>query len=112
MDRLMMPLVNEAAMCLLENVARAGDIDMGMIAGTGMKVGQDRIGPLEYADSVRLDVVLEKLLELQRAYGERFARLACSRPRSARAIWGRRWARGSRSTAGWTRFQPNYGPGG
>ncbi len=72
MDRLMMPLVNEAAMCLLENVARAGDIDMGMIAGTGMKVGQDRIGPLEYADSVGLDVVLEKLLELQRAYGERF----------------------------------------
>lgn len=72
MDRLMMPLVNEAAMCLLENVARAGDIDMGMIAGTGMKVGEDRIGPLEYADSLGLDVVLEKLTELQKAYGERF----------------------------------------
>ncbi|MDP3046329.1 MAG: 3-hydroxyacyl-CoA dehydrogenase family protein, partial [Chloroflexota bacterium] len=61
-----------AAMCLLENVARAGDIDMGMIAGTGMKVGEDRIGPLEYADSLGLDVVLEKLTELQKAYGERF----------------------------------------
>ncbi len=72
MDRLMMPLINEAAACLLENVARAGDIDMGMIAGTGMKVGEDRMGPLEYADTVGLDVVLAKLQEFQTLYGERF----------------------------------------
>jgi 3-hydroxyacyl-CoA dehydrogenase len=72
MDRLMMPLVNEAAACLLENVARAGDIDMGMIAGTGMKVGEDRMGPLEYADTVGLDEVLARLQEFQALYGERF----------------------------------------
>jgi 3-hydroxyacyl-CoA dehydrogenase / enoyl-CoA hydratase / 3-hydroxybutyryl-CoA epimerase len=72
MDRLMMPLVNEASLCVMENIARPGDVDMGMIAGTGMKVGEDRIGPLEYADTLGLDVVLGKLEELQKQFGERF----------------------------------------
>jgi len=72
MERLMLPMVNEASLCLMENIAKASDIDMAMIAGTGMKVGEERMGPLEYADTLGLDVVLAKLEEFHRLYGERF----------------------------------------
>ena len=72
MDRLMMPLINEASLCVMENIARPGDVDMAMIAGTGMKVGETRMGPLEYADTLGLDVVLAKLEGFQNEFGERF----------------------------------------
>ncbi|MBU0495262.1 MAG: 3-hydroxyacyl-CoA dehydrogenase [Chloroflexi bacterium] len=72
MDRLMMPMINEASMCLLENVARPNDIDMAMIAGTGMTKGGERMGPLALADEMGLDVVVEKLQALQAQHGERF----------------------------------------
>jgi 3-hydroxyacyl-CoA dehydrogenase/enoyl-CoA hydratase/3-hydroxybutyryl-CoA epimerase len=71
-DRLMMPLINEAAMCLEEDIANVNDIDMACIAGIGMKVGDQRMGPLEYADGVGLKVVVQKLEELERKYGPRF----------------------------------------
>jgi len=71
-DRLMMPMINEAAMCLEEDIANVNDIDMACIAGIGMKVGDQRVGPLEYADGVGLDVVVQKLEELEKAYGPRF----------------------------------------
>jgi len=71
-DRLMMPMINEAAQCLLEHVAAVNDIDMACIAGLGMKVGDERMGPLAYADLIGLDVVLEKLEEFRAKYGERF----------------------------------------
>ncbi len=72
MDRLMMPLINEASLCVMEGIARPNDVDMGMIAGAGMKVGEDRMGPLEYADTLGLDVVMAKLEEFQKEFGERF----------------------------------------
>ena len=68
----MMPLINEAAMCLEEDIANVNDIDMACIAGIGMKVGDQRMGPLEYADGVGLGVVVQKLEELEKAYGPRF----------------------------------------
>jgi 3-hydroxyacyl-CoA dehydrogenase len=71
-DRLMMPMINEAAMCLEEDIANVNDVDMACIAGLGMKVGDQRMGPLEYADGVGLDVVLQKLEELEKKYGPRF----------------------------------------
>lgn len=71
-DRLMMPMINEAAMCLEEDIANVNDIDMACIAGIGMKVGDQRMGPLEYADEVGLDVVVQKLEELEKKYGSRF----------------------------------------
>jgi len=71
-DRLMMPLVNEAALCVMEDIANVNDIDMACIAGLGMKVGDTRMGPLEYADGLGLDVVVEKLEALQARYGDRF----------------------------------------
>jgi 3-hydroxyacyl-CoA dehydrogenase len=76
-ERLMMPMVNEAAQCVMEEIANINDIDMACIAGLGMQVRQEdgqvvRMGPLEYADTVGLDVVLEKLEELEKKLGPRF----------------------------------------
>ena len=71
-DRLMMPLVNEAALCVMEDIANVNDIDMACIAGLGMKVGDTRMGPLEYADTLGLDVVTERLKALESSLGERF----------------------------------------
>ena len=71
-DRLMMPMINEAAMCVEEDIANVNDIDMACIAGIGMKVGEQRMGPLEYADGLGLDVVVQKLEELEGKYGPRF----------------------------------------
>jgi len=71
-DRLMMPMINEAVLCLQEHIASAGDIDMAAIAGIGMKMGDERMGPLAMADRIGLDVVLEKLEEFERELGPRF----------------------------------------
>ena len=71
-DRLMMPMINEAALCVEEDIANVNDIDMACIAGLGMMVGDQRMGPLEYADEVGLDVVVQKLEELEKKYGPRF----------------------------------------
>lgn len=71
-ERLMYPLINEAAQCVLENVATMTDIDMAMVAGTGMTYEGDRVGPLVIADRIGLDEVVETLDELQEEFGPRF----------------------------------------
>ncbi len=71
-DRLMMPMINEAVLCLQEHIASASDIDMAAIAGIGMKMGDERMGPLAMADRIGLDVVLEKLEQYRRDLGPRF----------------------------------------
>jgi 3-hydroxybutyryl-CoA dehydrogenase len=71
-DRLMMPMINEAALCVEEDIANVNDVDMACIAGIGMKVGDQRMGPLEYADEVGLDVVVQKLEDMEKKYGPRF----------------------------------------
>ncbi len=71
-DRLIMPLINEASLCIEEHIASLNDIDMAMVAGTGMTYGGERIGPLAVADFIGLDVVVAKLEELQKKHGERF----------------------------------------
>lgn len=75
-DRLMMPMLNEAFLCAEENIANINDIDMACIAGIGMQININgeavRMGPLAYSDLLGLDVVLEKLKELQDQYGRRF----------------------------------------
>ncbi|MBI5044158.1 MAG: 3-hydroxybutyryl-CoA dehydrogenase [Nitrospirae bacterium] len=58
-DRLISLLINEAVICLQENVSSAGDIDIAMMAGTGFP--QDKGGPLHYADQIGLDTVLSTL---------------------------------------------------
>ena len=71
-DRLIMPLINEAALCLQEHIAAPSDVDLAMVAGTGMTYGGERLGPLAVADRLGLDTVVAKLEGLQAAYGERF----------------------------------------
>jgi 3-hydroxyacyl-CoA dehydrogenase/enoyl-CoA hydratase/3-hydroxybutyryl-CoA epimerase len=71
-DRLMMPMINEAVLCVMENIAKVSDIDMAMIAGTGMTYQGERMGPLELADTIGLDEVVDKLEGLRQKYGERF----------------------------------------
>jgi 3-hydroxyacyl-CoA dehydrogenase len=71
-ERLMYPLINEAAYAVQDNIADVRDIDMAMIAGTGMTVGSDRMGPLALADKLGLDVVVAGLEAFERKYGLRF----------------------------------------
>jgi 3-hydroxyacyl-CoA dehydrogenase/enoyl-CoA hydratase/3-hydroxybutyryl-CoA epimerase len=71
-ERLMYPLINEAAYAVQENIADVRDIDMAMIAGTGMTVGGERLGPLALADKLGLDVVVAGLEDLEKKYGLRF----------------------------------------
>jgi len=71
-ERLMYPLINESALCVLENVATITDIDMAMVAGTGMTYEGDRIGPLEIADRIGLNEIVEALEELEEELGPRF----------------------------------------
>jgi 3-hydroxyacyl-CoA dehydrogenase/enoyl-CoA hydratase/3-hydroxybutyryl-CoA epimerase len=93
-DRLMMPMINEAAMCLEEDIANVNDIDMACIAGIGMKVGDQRMGPLEYADGVGLDVVVQKLEELEEKYGHRFHPVALLYKMKKAGEWGKKTGRG------------------
>jgi 3-hydroxyacyl-CoA dehydrogenase len=71
-QRLMMPMINEAVLCVTENIASPDKIDMAAIAGIGMTYGGERMGPLQLADELGLDVVLDHLLKFQEQYGERF----------------------------------------
>lgn len=75
-DRLMMPFLNEAALCVQEEIANVNDVDMACIAGIGMQVNKDgdlvRMGPLDYMDEVGLDVVVAKLEDLEKEFGPRF----------------------------------------
>ena len=70
MERMMLVMVNESIRCLEEDVAGAGDIEQGAMAGIGFP--QDKEGPLHYADSLGLDYVLQRLEEFQEKYGMRF----------------------------------------
>jgi len=71
-ERCFLPLINEAAMCLQENIASPTDIDMAMMAGTGMKKGDMPMGPLAIGDEMGLDKVLTQLEEFEAQFGERF----------------------------------------
>ncbi|MBM4458293.1 MAG: 3-hydroxyacyl-CoA dehydrogenase [Chloroflexi bacterium] len=71
-ERAIYPLINEAVLCVTERIASVNDIDMAMIAGTGMTYGGERKGPLAIADQIGLDAVLDKLNALHAQYGERF----------------------------------------
>ncbi len=69
-ERLNYLLINEAVLCLMENISSHSDIDIAMMAGTGFP--QDKGGPLKYADTVGVDIILNKLIEFRDKYGFRF----------------------------------------
>ncbi|WP_339911965.1 3-hydroxyacyl-CoA dehydrogenase NAD-binding domain-containing protein [Symmachiella dynata] len=59
-QRLIYPMINEAARCLEEGIAsKPDDIDLAMVLGTGF--APFRGGPLQYADSVGIQHVCETL---------------------------------------------------
>jgi 3-hydroxyacyl-CoA dehydrogenase len=72
LDRVFLPLINEAVLCVQEHIASVGDINKAMMAGTGMKRGAELVGPLQIADDMGLDVVLQKLVEFEKTLGSRF----------------------------------------
>ena len=70
-DRLVLPMVNEAIAILREGgVADADLVDAGVIFGSGF--APFRGGPLQYAKSRGPAVVLERLRELEARHGARF----------------------------------------
>ena len=71
LDRLLLPMINEGAKILDEGIAlRAGDIDVVYVYGYGWPVY--RGGPMHYANSLGLDVVLEKIRHYQQQTGDDF----------------------------------------
>ena len=70
--RLVLAMVNEAARVLEEGVVqRAGDVDLGMIMGTGFP--PFRGGLLRFADTIHTRTILSRLEELEERHGTRFA---------------------------------------
>lgn len=69
-NRLLMAMINEAAMCLQEKVASPADIDVAVLAGIGFP--QTKGGLLQYADELGIDAVLKELGSLNKIYGDRF----------------------------------------
>jgi 3-hydroxybutyryl-CoA dehydrogenase len=69
-------LLNEAFLCVEEEIAGVDDIDVACVTGLGMsiRVGDELVhmGPLEYADHAGLDVVLEQMQRLEGELGLRF----------------------------------------
>ncbi|MGH7553841.1 MAG: 3-hydroxyacyl-CoA dehydrogenase NAD-binding domain-containing protein, partial [Longimicrobiales bacterium] len=69
--RTVFSMVNEAARTLADGIVRgAGDVDLGMITGTGFP--PFRGGLLRYADSLGLATVLARLEAFAREHGPRF----------------------------------------
>ncbi len=69
-NRLVLPMINEAIRCLEEHVCTAADVDLAVIAGLGFP--QSRGGILHYADDVGLQAVLSELERFAKTFGDRF----------------------------------------
>lgn len=64
-NRVLMPMINEAAFCVMEGVATAEAVD------TVMKLGMHHpMGPLELADFIGLDVCVDILDVLYKGFGD------------------------------------------
>lgn len=67
-NRVLIPMINEAIQALQDEVASAEDIDTAMMLGAAHPMG-----PLALADMIGLDVVLEIMRVLENAFGEKYA---------------------------------------
>lgn len=95
LERLLYPMINEAAHCLEENVASAADIDIAMVAGIGFP--QEKGGLLRYADAIGLDQILSRLEEFYQLYGDRFWPSPRLRRMVGARFFGRKSGRGFHS---------------
>lgn len=64
-NRILMPMINEAIFCLMENIARKEDIDKVAALGFGHPMG-----PLALADFIGLDVCLSIMEVMYRGLGD------------------------------------------
>ncbi|HEX9107780.1 MAG TPA: 3-hydroxyacyl-CoA dehydrogenase NAD-binding domain-containing protein, partial [Longimicrobiales bacterium] len=81
-ERCVLVMVNEAARVLEEEIVRgAGEVDLGLITGTGFP--PFRGGLLRYADTLGMTVVLERLEKYSRELGARFEPAPLIRERAA-----------------------------
>jgi 3-hydroxybutyryl-CoA dehydrogenase len=89
-NRVLMPLINEAAYCVMEGVATPGAVD------AVMKLGMNHpMGPLELADFIGLDVCLDVMHVLQEGLGDPKYRACPLLKKYVAAGWlGRKSARG------------------
>lgn len=91
-ERIIYPMVNEAALCLQEGVAKAADIDVGMLAGVGFP--QSMGGILHYADKVGIDHILTGLEKLYKEHDDRFWPAPILRRMAAAGFLGEKTKRG------------------
>ena len=71
-DRLILPLLNEAVACLHDGVVEDADLlDAGVIFGTGF--APFRGGPIQHIRETGVEVLLQRLRQLQARHGDRFA---------------------------------------
>src|SRR5215813_12611344 len=89
-NRVLMPLINEAAYCVMEGVATAESVD------AVMKMGMNHpMGPLELADFIGLDVCVDIMHVLQEGLGDPKYRACPLLKRYVAAGWlGRKSGRG------------------
>lgn len=80
-ERLFLPMINEAFLCLQERICAPEDLDPALCAGLGM-----RIGPLAMATQMGLENCLQQIEEHFQVYGERFR----PAPLLKRYVWGKR----------------------
>ena len=74
--RLILPMVNEAARVLEENVTDSTDtIDLATVLGLGL--APFRGGLIQFANTVGLPAIVERLEALERQFGSRFAPRRC-----------------------------------
>lgn len=82
LDRTLFAMVNEAARVLEDGiVSSAGEVDLGMITGTGFP--PFRGGLLRWADAIGMQQVLRRLEELHAEHGARFEPATLIRERAA-----------------------------
>ncbi len=89
-NRILLPMINEAIFALQEGVGSAPDIDTGMRLGTNQPMG-----PLELADLIGLDTCLAILEVLHRGLGEdKYRPCALLRKYVDAGFFGRKSGRG------------------
>jgi len=70
-DRMILPMINEAALCLAEGIARTpADVDLAMVMGTGFP--PFRGGLLRYADTLGMEEVVRRMDHLTTLIDPRF----------------------------------------
>jgi 3-hydroxyacyl-CoA dehydrogenase len=88
-DRILLPMMNEAALALDEGIAGIADINTAMMAGAGMPVG-----PLAMADEMGLDEVLKRLEAYEQQFGPRFTPAPLIRQKVAAGELGKKSGHG------------------